>query len=88
MSAEIIPFPTMVGLTDEQIEDQASLLARVIMELIGEVTGADIADARMVMIACGSVAGSYAYGIRDTEVKAEIIARYISTFQVYAGVDS
>lgn len=71
---------------DTQLKIDAEKLTNDLLGRIAIVFGRSDVDARMVMAACGDVAGAYAFCIKDEELKRELVDHFIKTFRELSGV--
>lgn len=72
--------------SNAELRADADKLSKDLIGRIAIVFGRHEVDARMVVTACSMVSGSYAFNIRNLELKRELVERWIETFRIYADV--
>ncbi len=68
------------------LRGEAERYAEAVMEAFGALRSAGgTHDTRVVVLACAQVAGSFAFGLADPELKRALVRHWVETFIQYAG---
>lgn len=71
---------------DPALVAAAVKLSDVLQGAIAMSAGRSTVDARVVVTACAMVAGSYAFGILDPEIKRALVDVWVAKFRAVSGV--